>query len=789
MDGRVEDGMTEQAGGRSRVSAAGGSCALEFDRAAGTFELTSGDTVLLGGARVAAVARGGRKGEALSAVGPWEESGVPPAGGGGDLELFSRAAWGRLLFSARALGEGIVTRVGVSWESPDDPPGLEALYPLLAPPGSLFPGRESNRGWRVYVNGWQCWTPSGTLVARRPGDALFPLFLPRFLKPMLANTATPVTSERGAFSSEWFSAVADTGRGDSLVVGFTGLRRFLSQVSFRLGRRPGESRADAACRPEGRRPARGEVLWSEPLALIPGDLSGRNLEAYCEMTAEAQGAGRPRRSPAGWSSWYQYFRKVRASDIASNLELLSTRHADLGIELVQIDDGYQAEVGDWLETSEGFEGDMRDLAAEISGRGKVPGVWVAPFTVTRKSRVFREKREWLAAGRRGRPLLAGVSPDWGGRYYGLDLSRPDVLEHIRHVFETLHSWGYRFFKLDFLATGLLESPGRPDGPTRAEAARRALEIIRRAVGPDSMLLAAGGPVLLGTGILDAQRVGPDVAPSWRPRYQAFIRDRATPGARNCLVNAFTRAFMNDRLFEADPDCLLLRPGTRLNPTETRTLASVLAVFGGSFLISDDLALWGPEQEGLAARLLPHVRSRPRCPDLWLREVPRYLVSELEDPSSRYHLLVAVNWSPAARALEVGLAEAGVPAGRYHAFEHWTGGYLGETSGKVSLGRLAPHGCAVVRLTPAADRPALLGSDVNVTQGAAELASFEAGPERVAMEITSPAKVRATVCLSFPGAGELRAVSPAGARVRRIGMTVYEVAFELDRRARVEIERA
>ncbi len=363
-----------------------------------------------------------------------------------------------------------------------------------------------------------------------------------------------------------------------------------------------------------------------------------------------------------------------------------------------------------------------------------------------------------------------------------------MLDHLRRVFETLRSWGYRFFKLDFLHTGLLECAQHDPGVTRAEAARRALAVIRKAVGRDSMLLAAGGPVLLGTGILDAQRIGPDVAPAWRPGYQPLIRDRATPGARNCLVNAFTRAFMNGRLFEADPDCLLLRDGTRLTPEETRTLASVIGVFGGGFMLSDDLAIWGAEQEELAGRLLPHVRSRPRCPDLWLREFPRYLVTRLEDPSGEYFLLAAVNWAPTERLVEGGFTEIGLVPGRYHAFEHWSGSYLGEISNKLSLGRLAPHGCAVVRLTQAGDRPSLLGSDINISQGAAELAAFVPGPGRLSMEFRAPTKRAAKVCVGFPGAGELRAVSPAGAAVKRLSTTAYEVTFMLDGRARVELER-
>ena len=104
------------------------------------------------------------------------------------------------------------------------------------------------------------------------------------------------------------------------------------------------------------------------------------------------------------------------------------------------------------------------------------------------------------------------------------------------MFQNIVRCGYRFVKLDFLATAMLEGERRHDpSVTRAEAMHRALSLIRETVGPETYLLAAGGPALLGTGILDIQRVSGDVAPYWRARYQPFLRDRA---ARRAYATAW-----------------------------------------------------------------------------------------------------------------------------------------------------------------------------------------------------------------------------------------------------------
>lgn len=768
-----------------KLIAGGEECRLEFDPDTGMCSLFARDIEVFRNAVGRIVTRKKKGFNAFTTTGAWEA----PEPGGPGLSLQKREEWGRMLFRARTAGVAVVLELGLLWEGDEEPPEVEAIAPLIVPAPGIWPGRLSLKPWRVYVNGWQCWTPSGALKSKRSGSYLFPLFMPRFLKPMLANTATPVSSERGSFESEWFGGIADVERGDSVVLGFTGVTRALSQVSTRLGRRPELSELEATSRFDGKRMERGKEFWSEPLAVIPGDLSGENFERYAELAAAEQGVRETSRTPSGWCSWYQYFRDVSREDVLSNLHLLSERYAGLGLELVQVDDGYQAEVGDWLQTNEKFPGGMKEIAHEIASRGKVPGIWVAPLTVTRRSRIFREKKDWLIKGKLKRPVLAGASPDWGGRYYGLDPTHPEVLEHVREVFATLAGQGYRFFKLDFLATGMLE--GRRHDPTisRAEAARGALEVIREAVGKESVLIAAGGPVMLGTGILDAQRIGTDVAPAWRPFFQHLLRDRATPGTRNCLINMFTRCFMSGRLFEGDPDCLLLRGAdTKLTPDEIRTLASGIAVFGGALLLSDDLGQWGPEQEEMAARVLPQVKGRPRCPDLWTSEIPRYMLRTLSDPGGEYQLLWTVNWAGAQRDVEVTLTELGLGPGRYHACEFWTGRYLGEQTDKLLLEGLPAHGSAVVRLTPAIDEPRMVGSSIHVTQGAAELVRFEPLPGGLSMSFTSPVKTQAVVTLSLPGAGDLRARSgPGEIETRRLSTTVHRLEFELDRSREIELD--
>ncbi len=760
----------------STLDFGGEGCRLEFDLGAGTFSIFSDEKAVFKDAKCVVVLRKEKGEEAIGSNGEWEVA----AAGEDELRLVRHEEWGDLLYHVRRRAGALLLEVGMLWEDSEDSPAIESMFPLSVPAGGIWPGRKSTRSWRFYQNGWQCWTPTGVQKSRRPGDYLYPLFLPKAVKPMVVNTATPVSSEKGSFESEWFAGLADIDEGDSVVIGFIGVRRALSRISVRLGRKPAESKLAAAARFEGKRPSGGEEFWSEPLAVIPGDLSGRNLEAYAELLAIEQGVTCTRSFPAGWGSWYHYFAKVKKDDVLKNLEFITGKRDWLGLELMQVDDGYEKNLGEWLETNEDFPGGMKEIADAIASKGMTPGVWLAPFTVTRGSKLFKDKKEWVLRNRRGRPILAGVNPLWKGRFYGLDITHPEVLSWLHEIFTAVRGQGFRFVKLDFLSTGILEGERYDRTVTRAEAMHNALSVIRNALGEGTYILAAGGPFLLGVGIFDAQRIGGDVAPYWRPAYQPLIRDRSTPGTRNSLVYIFTRCFMHGRLWEGDPDCMLARGmKSKLSLAERQTLASGISVLGGAVMLSDDLSLYTLEEEDLARSMLPPVSARPVCPDLWKREIPRYLVARLEDACGPYILVWAVNWSRFPRTIKMTLEELGVEPARYHAHEFWTGGYLGEIAYSVTVEKVPGHGSAVIRLTTVGDEPRVIGSNIHISQGAVELKGFESSPAGIGMALSSPAFCNAAITLHVPGSGKIDVAGGGDdVKIDRVAKSVYRLEFTL-----------
>ncbi len=247
----------------------------------------------------------------------------------------------------------------------------------------------------------------------------------------------------------------------------------------------------------------------------------------------------------GWCSWYAYWDDITADDIAANLEVIET--AKLPIDVVQVDDGYQIEIGDWLTDRPGF-GNVRDVARRIIDAGHTPGIWTAPFLVGANSQLAAQHPDWLVDG------AIACAHHWGQQVRVLDVTHPDAADHLHTVFATLRDRGFAFHKIDFIYAGAMLGR-RYEDVTPIEAYRRGLGIIRKALGPDSVILGCGAPLLASIGLVDTMRISPDVMPAWEPD----LGDISQPSMRSALAAGRARAWMHGRLWVNDPDCVLVRP--------------------------------------------------------------------------------------------------------------------------------------------------------------------------------------------------------------------------------------
>jgi alpha-galactosidase len=370
---------------------------------------------------------------------------------------------------------------------------------------------------RVYVEGWQSWSPAGVFTEMpRPPDARSETMGWRAGKPLpergLQAEGVLAVEEPDGGARAWYSADTPSIR---VVDGVVSADGPLEEVTA-------GSLADA-------------------LALVGDRLS----------------PGPTARVPPGWCSWYCHFEHVTEADIAT------AAATELPFEIIQIDDGWEAGIGDWLFWSPRF-GNVADACARILDTGRRAGIWTAPFLLGADSAFARVRPDWVLAG-------SDAGWNWNQQLHALDLTNAETHEHLEFVFGTLAGLGFDYFKLDFLYAGALAG---------IDAYKEGLRAVRRGAGEHATLLGCGAPLLPSIGLVDAMRVGPDVLA--QPSHSSESSASSIAKAR---AASEARAWMNGRLWVNDPDCIVARPEV----PERETWAPFVADYGGVVFSSDDLS--------------------------------------------------------------------------------------------------------------------------------------------------------------------------------------------------------
>ena len=373
----------------------------------------------------------------------------------------------------------------------------------------------------VYEHGWQSWSPAGVY----PGSTGCSPRPRRHIWQTMAFRPECPAPETG-FQAEGLLAIVNAdGSADVIFAGVPDVE----VPSIRV-------------RDEG---GRLVAASNGPVEQLRAGSLDEGLAAVGDLLAERMLARPVQSLPAGWCSWYTYWNLVTAQDIIDNLEVIDEH--DLGIDVVQVDDGYQHDIGDWLDDRPGF-GNLDEVARRIVDTGRTPGLWTAPFLVAAGSDLALAHPDWLVDG------AVACEQHWGQEIRVLDVTHPDAAEHLTGVFIALRDRGFRFHKIDFIYGGAMVGR-RHEDVTPIEAYRRGLELVRAGAGDDAVILGCGAPLLPSIGLVDAMRISPDVMPAWNPD----LDDISEPGMRSALAAGRARAWMHGRLWVNDPDCVLVRP--------------------------------------------------------------------------------------------------------------------------------------------------------------------------------------------------------------------------------------
>jgi len=410
---------------------------------------------------------------------------------------------------------------------------------------------------RYYRHGWQSWSLA-TWTDPRP----IPVQKPAIFHPLQVDVEFVY---KKYLNGSWLGAV-EFADGNVLLVGALATDAIVSLVKDQL---KGRSEAD-------------EIEW-----FVAFGQEGAVFEKYVEQLERRFGKSKKDNTPRVWCSWYSLYYAI--SEV--KLYKIFDEIGDLPFDVLQVDDGWQMDIGDW-EANHKFPLGMQALAEKIKSTGRKAGLWLAPLIATRSSHLFRKHPDWFLRKENGQFASAGFN--WGERLYVLDTTHPDVNKWLVALMKQVRAWGFDYLKLDFLYGGALKGKRFKDMPREA-AYRECLQTLRDAMGADAFFLTCGTPILPAIGICDAIRIGPDVAPYWERYHDAYLFYNPTiPGTRNAIRTTIHRLWLKP-LFHIDPDIAYFEKKGNSLSHEQRVLLQDLAHIC-DFKATSDLPHWMTKEE-------------------------------------------------------------------------------------------------------------------------------------------------------------------------------------------------
>ena len=365
-------------------------------------------------------------------------------------------------------------------------------------------------------------------------------------------------------------------------------------------------------------------------------------------------------NPVGWNSWDYYYSTVSASDITENMEAIKAdKILSQKVKYILIDMGWAEQEGEWYGNHR-FPGGMQKMAKEIEGNGFIPGIWTAPLWINTLSPIALRKPHMLIKNEYGDPQ------NIDGRYV-LDPTHPESKEFIRELYTRLYHEGYRFFKIDYL-DAIIQAYGFYKPEVGCYEALREMYAVIKSCIKESHLLAATAFPECGPGILDSGRVSIDIHNQWNH-------------VKWGLEAIQLRMWMHKRLFYIDPDFIVVRgegtstemettvtdpaknapdhPRWRSGPTfsftEAQTHVNVVALTGGSVVLSDRISKLNKQALELIYKVIDSAEFPAKALDLGDNTLASIWFQDLGHEKR----LTVINWDDKDAVKSVSFIDEGI----------------------------------------------------------------------------------------------------------------------------------
>lgn len=382
--------------------------------------------------------------------------------------------------------------------------------------------------------------------------------------------------------------------------------------------------------------------------------------------------------------------------------------------------------------------------------------WFSPFWLfCEAEEAFNEVRDFLLCNQTGNPIFHKESIGWElafGKFTNvkmtkcfLDGTHPGTKEYLKKVFSYYRSFGVRAYMLDFLY--ILPGAKRYDESILPlQGARNILQTIRETAGRDSHLQTAVSSSAAFIGCVNSARVVRDYGesrplhplPNWQNAVYCH-NDHHFSATHSFVQNAMASWFTNKKVYVNDLNAFAIdKPIPRKQAEINVTLFGLYA--DSPISMADSLEYMDPERLRMLKMILPRTSGIPKPVDLFEDGITHIIKKEIKTDYDEYMLVGVFNTveSPGSGTIyqkDIDFAQLGLdPDKKYRVYDFWNNEYVGTY--RTSLPCIVePDGCKLYRFSEAKDHPWLIGTDMHVEQGNAEIESMTYDPETMTLKCT------------------------------------------------------
>jgi alpha-galactosidase len=471
--------------------------------------------------------------------------------------------------------------------------------------------------------------------------------------------------------------------------------------------------------------------------------------------------------PVGWMTWYNQDSHLRGGNaqgavkeevVLEQAKFVSQHLKEYGVKFIFIDEGYEQALGEW-EANEFVPSGMNGLAKKIKKLHLIPGLWLSPFMVSERARVFKEHPDGFAK-KAGTPFAFWqwpMAPSHDNVYIP-DPTSSRVQKWVSGIYKKFVRSGYRFFKNDFVdGLGLTDIEFSDKKITRGlKLWRQGFRTIREAVGTECHIQPCSGPTIAGVGIVDSARIEADVGGGVGQNQWNTLRAVARGVA--CKYYQHRKFYIND------PDNLIVSEyeqfksygskakfahAVAMMKREAQVRASIAVLSGGTICLGDRLTYLNDEQLALIRKCLPVYGAAAKPIDMFKNEFPELWSLEVQKLWGKWKIISVFNWEDVGKVVTLSPEELGLNARKsYLIWELWNEELLGEFSPRLQLS-VPNHGTKLLRITEKYDHPSVAGTDMHLLQGAVELEDVHWDGSSLSGRAIRPKGARGRIFLHVP----------------------------------------